>query len=355
LTPILEAEKLSRWLGAALLAVSFAAALHGSQCVEAQGATATAPPPPSPGTLSDKDQQARSLFEKGRQAYGDGQYRDAWAYFHQAYQLSGRPELLYNIGQTADRLGQDADALRAFRMYVERLPNAQNRHDVENRIHALEERVGASAQPAPQNLPDSGGASAATFTAAPAHGEPPGPPAKAHSGPARKGFYLRGAAGVGLRSDGVSDTDLSASILGFGLALDLAAGYAVLPGFVVGGALYLDFAGRATLTADGESYTLPANLTSIGPFADWYLNRENNGWHIQGALTLSILSLGSAPPLASRSATGIGLVIGAGYEWAIAGDWSVGVLARLTLAGLTADTASHGFLAPSLLATVSWF
>jgi hypothetical protein len=354
LTPIFEAEKPSRLLGAIILIAGLAAALLGPQSAQAQAA-ATAPPPPSAATLSDKDQQARSLFEKGRQAYGDGQYRDAWAYFHQAYQLSGRPELLYNIGQTADRLGQDADALRAFRMYVERLPAAQNRHDVENRIHALEERVGASAQPAPQNLPDSGGASAATFVA-PAHNEPaPAPPAKTHTGPERKGFYLRGAVGLGLRSDGVSGNDLSASILGFGLALDVACGYAVLPGFVVGGSLYLDFAGRATLSSAGQSSDLPANLTSIGPFVDWYVNRENNGWHVQGALTLSILSLGSNPVLTNRSATGIGLVIGGGYEWAIAGDWSVGVLARLTLAGLTADTDSHGFFAPSLLATVSWF
>ena len=179
---------------------------------------------------------------------------------------------------------------------------------------------------------------------------------KLQTGPARKGFYLRGAVGLGLRSDGVSDNDLSASILGFGLALDLGCGYAVLPGFVVGGALYLDFAGRAALNFSGESYDLAANLTSIGPFADWYLNRENNGWHIQGALTLSILSLGTAPPLANRSATGIGLVIGGGYEMGHRRRLvPVGVLARLTLAGLTADTTSHGFFAPSLLATVSWF
>jgi hypothetical protein len=350
LTPILDAEKLWRWTCRAVLTVLLFGPLSGARIAQAQAAP---PAPPAPGAMSDKDQQARSLFEKGRQAYGDGQYRDAWAYFHQAYQLSGRPELLYNIGQTADRLGQDADALRAFRMYIERLPAAPNRHDVENRIRALEERVGTSAQPAPQALSESEGAS--PFPAA-ARGEPaPVPPAKSHSGPARQGMYLRGAAGAGLRSDGVSDNDYSASIVGFGLALDLAWGYAVLPGFVVGGALYLDFAGRATLSANQQSHTLPANLTSIGPFADWYLSRESNGWHIQGALTLSILSLGTAPGLSSRSATGIGLVVGGGYEWPIAGDWSVGVLARLTLAGLTADTASHGYLAPSLLATVSWF
>jgi hypothetical protein len=347
MAPILEAVKLWRSVRTAVLTV----AMLGGGLVHAQPA---APSPPAPGALSDKDQQARSLFEKGRQAYGDGQYRDAWAYFHQAYQLSGRPELLYNIGQTADRLGQDADALRAFRMYIERLPAAPNRHDVENRIHALEERVGASPKPATQAMPDSDMTSA-TPNVTPVRGQPaPTPPAR-YSGPARKGVYARGAVGVGLRSDGVSDNNVDDSIFGFGLALDLACGYAVLPGFVVGGTVYLDFAGRATLTDSGQSYTLPANLTSIGPFADWYFNHETSGWHVQGALTLSILSLGRAPPLAARSATGIGLVLGGGYEWAIAGDWSVGILARLTLAGLTADTASHGFLAPSLLASVSWF
>jgi hypothetical protein len=239
-------------------------------------------------------------------------------------------------------------------MYIERLPAAPNRHDVENRIHALEERVGATAKPAPQELPES--ERTPTPYIAPARGEAAPMPPVRRNGPARRGVYARGAIGLGLRSDGVSDHDVDDSIVGFGLALDLACGYAVLPGFVVGGTLYLDFASRATLSDKGQSYTVAANLTSIGPFADWYFNHETNGWHVQGALTLSILSLGSAPPLMSRSATGIGLVLGGGYEWAIAGDWSVGILARLTLAGLTADpTASHGFLAPSLLASVSWF
>ncbi|HEY2735866.1 MAG TPA: hypothetical protein VGI70_17835, partial [Polyangiales bacterium] len=106
-----------------------------------------------PAAATESDQRARSLFERGRQAYGDGRYRDAWAYFHDSYELSGRPELLYNIGQTADRLGQDADALRAFRMYLQKLPQAPNRHDVENRIHALEDRVSANAQSAPEAAP----------------------------------------------------------------------------------------------------------------------------------------------------------------------------------------------------------
>jgi hypothetical protein len=298
------------------------------------------------------------MFEQGRQAYGDGRYRDAWANFHDAYQLSGRPELLYNIGQTADRLGQDSDALKAFRMYIERLPNAANRHDVENRIHALEERVSASAQPAPQTLSDS---SQAPATSAPPSDAPPEPPAAgAHgAGPARSGVYFRGALGLGLRTDGVSGESVSSSVDGFGFAADLACGYAVLPGFVVGGALFLDWTTRPTLSVENlDDVDLgSANLTMFGVFADWYLKRETAGWHVEGALSLASLSIRGTGLIGSlrRGATGIGLVLGGGYEWPISGDWSFGVLGRLTIAGLTNDTDSHGFIAPSILASITWF
>jgi len=319
----------------------------------------TAVPATAPSGQADRDQRARSLFEQGRQAYGDGRYRDAWANFHDAYQLSGRPELLYNIGQTADRLGQDADALKAFRMYIERLPAAANRHDVENRIHALEERVSASTQPAPQSLPE---ASQTPAPGATAPGDaPPEPPAAAKhtDGPARAGLYARAALGFGFRTDGVSGADTDSRADGFGLALDLACGYAVLPGFVVGGALFFDWTDRPTLSAaDMDDVDLgAANLTMFGVFADWYLKRETAGWHIEGAVTVGGLSLRGASlgPLRRSSPTGIGLVLGGGYEWPIAGDWSVGVLGRLTIAGLTNDTDSHGFIAPSILASVTWF
>jgi hypothetical protein len=301
----------------------------------------TTPQPASPPGQSERDQRARAMFEMGRQAYGDGRYRDAWANFHEAYQLSGRPELLYNIGQTADRLGQDSDALKAFRMYMERLPDAKNRRDVENRIHALEERVSASATPPPQSLPEESPQQApatgpTTIDVAPA---PPGA-RKRGDWPAREGFYFRSALGLGLRTDSRSGNDPDESISGFGFAGDLAAGYGVLPGFVVGGALFLD-------------WTSPANLTMFGAYVDWYIKRETAGWHIEGAVTVASLSVRGE--LRRSSPSGIGLVLGGGYEWPIAGDWAIGVLGRLTIAGLTDDTNSHGFIAPSILASVTWF
>jgi tetratricopeptide (TPR) repeat protein len=84
------------------------------------------------------DAVARNLFNAGKVAFDAGDYRDALQFFEQAYARSQRPGLLYNIGQAADRLRMDARALEAFRGYLQQLPDAENRTEVENRIRALE-------------------------------------------------------------------------------------------------------------------------------------------------------------------------------------------------------------------------
>jgi tetratricopeptide (TPR) repeat protein len=95
---------------------------------------------------SSRDEEARMLFEAGRVAYEDGRFEDALGYFQRAHDLSGRPALLYNVGSAADKLRRDAVALDAFRRYLEALPTAENRGEVEARIRVLEQVVGAAAQ-----------------------------------------------------------------------------------------------------------------------------------------------------------------------------------------------------------------
>jgi hypothetical protein len=309
--------------------------------------------PSSPG---ERDKLARTRFEQGRDAYRDGRYRDAWALFHEAYQLSGRPELLYNIGQAADRLGQDSEALQAFDMYLQQLPAASNRHDVENRVRALKERVGGSKQQAPEVLseePAPASGSSPAWAKSEGAGVPPAPPPP-NGHPERQGFYLRGALGFGLRHDGISG-DATGSLTGAGLSLDLAAGYAILPGFVLGGGVFFD--GTSSPSIDGVKNAGgvgSANLTTIGPFVDFYPRRETQGIHLQGVLGVSVLSFGG-PNGSDISPSGIATLLGAGYEWPIAGDVSVGVLGRLSLALLSKDSVSHAFASPSLLASISWF
>jgi tetratricopeptide (TPR) repeat protein len=137
-----------------------AAALQ-TATAQAQTTTATAPasPPitvpaqptvaaPTPaGAAADAealDQEAHMLFEAGRLAYAAGRFEDSLTSFQRAHAISGRPVLLYNIGTAADKLRRDDVALDAFRRYLEAVPTAENRAEVEGRIRVLEQVMAAT-------------------------------------------------------------------------------------------------------------------------------------------------------------------------------------------------------------------
>jgi len=94
-----------------------------------------------PDSQSQLDEAARLTFESAREAFVAGDYEVALARFRQAYQLSARPGLLYNIAQTLDRLRRDEETVAALREYLEALPNAPNRPEVEARIRVLETAI----------------------------------------------------------------------------------------------------------------------------------------------------------------------------------------------------------------------
>jgi tetratricopeptide (TPR) repeat protein len=68
--------------------------------------------------LSANDQEARSLFESGRSAFAQGRYEAALSRFQEAYELSGRSALLYNIATTHDRLRHDREAIESFEAFL---------------------------------------------------------------------------------------------------------------------------------------------------------------------------------------------------------------------------------------------
>jgi tetratricopeptide (TPR) repeat protein len=92
-----------------------------------------------------RDEEARSVFAAGNTAFEDARYGDALEYFQRAYELSGRPGLLYNIGVAADRLRQDEVALDAFERFLAEVPEHERRRDVEARVLVLRESVAARA------------------------------------------------------------------------------------------------------------------------------------------------------------------------------------------------------------------
>ena len=96
------------------------------------------------------DREARALFDAGRLAFSEGRYDNALEHFQRAYELSGRPQLLFNIGIAAERLRRDREAVAAFRAYLHALPDTDQRASVEARIGILEEAIAedeATAQP----------------------------------------------------------------------------------------------------------------------------------------------------------------------------------------------------------------
>ncbi len=99
------------------------------------------------GVSANADEEARALFAAGREAYNDARYEEALGLFHRAYELSGRPAMLYNIGQTADRLRLDAEAMEAFDSYLRALPRADNHLEVETRLAVLRRSVTERPQP----------------------------------------------------------------------------------------------------------------------------------------------------------------------------------------------------------------
>lgn len=92
------------------------------------------------------DDEARDLFGRGRDAFEAGRYEEALGYFEEAYRVSNRHLLLFNIGQAQDRLRRDRDALASFERYLELNESPPMADQVRSRIRVLRESIARSDQ-----------------------------------------------------------------------------------------------------------------------------------------------------------------------------------------------------------------
>jgi tetratricopeptide (TPR) repeat protein len=86
------------------------------------------------------DVRARELFEKGDAAYAEGRYEEAHAAFVEAYELSGRPQLLFNVSNALERLGRYAEAAFALERYLAS-GKVKDRDVVQKRLANLRKRA----------------------------------------------------------------------------------------------------------------------------------------------------------------------------------------------------------------------
>jgi len=101
-------------------------------------AAAAQPVAPPPAVSPDADRAAREHFTRGREAFSQGDFATAAREFSQAYELSGRPQLLYNIGTTYERLHNWEEANLALTRYLERVPDAPDRAEVQARLNVIQ-------------------------------------------------------------------------------------------------------------------------------------------------------------------------------------------------------------------------
>ncbi len=145
-----------------LLVSSFAILIPARSLAQENSAPTSSLEDDTSGTLDD---EARGLFLAGRSAFEGGRFEEALAHFRRAYELSDRPELLFNVGVSADRLRRDDEAREAFEVFLTRVPDAENREEIEGRLRVLRARAEAAVAPAPLE-PSSSGPGVAPFIVA---------------------------------------------------------------------------------------------------------------------------------------------------------------------------------------------
>jgi tetratricopeptide (TPR) repeat protein len=101
-------------------------------CLLAAGAAAEEP--------SDPDTRARALYESGKNAFEQGHYDAAYHAFKDAYLISQRPELLFNMASALERGNKPHEAAESLRAYLRVRPDDADRVRIEEHVRALDEK-----------------------------------------------------------------------------------------------------------------------------------------------------------------------------------------------------------------------
>ncbi len=161
---------------------------------------------------ADDPAAARLHYKEGTKAFDLGLYDKAIAEYMTAYQAVNDPALLYNLAQAHRLAGHPRDALRFYRVYLQRLPGAENRPEVEEKIVELKQVVDRldraqndlqpdhaldTGAPATTSTTNAAGVTPAAVVAPPA---PPPPPGRT----LRWAGIGTGAVGVGALAVGIA-------------------------------------------------------------------------------------------------------------------------------------------------------
>ena len=105
---------------------------------------------------ADNKPRAREAYARATQHYELGEYREALEEFKTAYRYFPDPAFLYNIAQCHRQIGESAQAIKQYRMYLIKVPDAPNANEVRQLIASLEHPAASepsAAKPSPTTEP----------------------------------------------------------------------------------------------------------------------------------------------------------------------------------------------------------
>jgi hypothetical protein len=96
----------------------------------------------APASAQERDlAAAKKRFAEGKSLFDAGKFADAARVFLEAYELSGKPELLYNVAQAYKQAGEAVEAQRYYKRYLDELPDAPNAEEVLEHIIQLQQEI----------------------------------------------------------------------------------------------------------------------------------------------------------------------------------------------------------------------
>ena len=104
---------------------------------------ANAQPQPRPVPSVDAKQKASEHFERGRSAYNFGNYDVAIREYQAAFDLTGSPELMFNIAQTYRTKGDKKLALDFYKKYIELDPTGDGVVSARSHMEGIERELHA--------------------------------------------------------------------------------------------------------------------------------------------------------------------------------------------------------------------
>jgi tetratricopeptide (TPR) repeat protein len=92
--------------------------------------------------LADDLAAAREHYHKGVTAYEVGDFDEAIREFSASYKLKDDPTILFNLAQSHRFAHHRDEALRSYRIYLQKVPDAANRDEVEKTVAELQKGSG---------------------------------------------------------------------------------------------------------------------------------------------------------------------------------------------------------------------